>query len=124
MTEDAQPVMSKLTAVGSESEADILRSVLSSEGIESFVPAATATAMWPQLSYANGIEIMVATPQLEQARAVLAELTKQDAFESSAPAESPATGLENDTRHGLLLAVIACGILVLILAAVMARLLS
>ena len=63
-----------LVAVRSDSEANIIRAVLAGEGIEAFIPGQIASGMLPHLTNAlnpNGVEVLVPTEQLDQAREVL-----------------------------------------------------
>jgi hypothetical protein len=73
------PVLSTLTTIGSEGEANIVRAVLADAGIDSFVPNLNAEALFvPGISglRRGGLEVLVPTAQLEDAKEVLASLGK------------------------------------------------
>jgi len=84
-------VLVRLTAVGSQSEADIICAILRGAELEPFVPGQITSAMLPHLVNAlnpNGVEILVPAHQLDQARDVLESAYRPSALKDSQPPEA------------------------------------
>jgi hypothetical protein len=85
-------VLSTLTSVGSQSEADIVRAVLADAGIDSFVPGSNAAAMLPHIAVGlqtGGYKVLVPTARLEEAREVLMGLGRLPSLDAAARQGEP-----------------------------------
>ncbi len=65
------PRWEKLTVYNSETEAEIVRGRLESEGIEARISADDCGGMLPQYQYIRGVRLLVAPEDIERAREIL-----------------------------------------------------